>query len=90
MAIILDLPRSLTEFELRFGSEDACAEYLAAVRWPDGFVCPGCGGRKAWQLESKPWTYECAGCGRQTSVTAGRYGRDINRYKLAYSRYNPG
>jgi len=66
-----DLPRSLTEFEQRFGDEDACAEYLVGVRWPDGFVCPGCGGGKAWRLESKPWTYECVGCGRQTSVTAG-------------------
>ena len=66
-----DLLRSLTEFEQRFGDEDACAEYLAATRWPDGFVCPGCGSSKAWRLESKAWTYECAGCGRQTSVTAG-------------------
>src|SRR5215469_7806442 len=71
MATTPDLPRSLTEFEQRFGDEDACAEYLAAVRWLDGFVCPGCGGRKAWRLDSKPWTYECVGCGRQTSVTAG-------------------
>src|SRR5207248_5351280 len=66
-----DSLRSLTEFEQRFGDEDACAEYLAATRWPDGFVCPGCGSSKAWRLESKLWTYECAGCGRQTSVTAG-------------------
>src|SRR5436305_7553538 len=66
-----DSLRSLTEFERRFGDEDACAEYLAATRWPDGFVCPGCGSSKAWRLESKIWTYECAGCGRQTSVTAG-------------------
>src|SRR5437868_1517932 len=66
-----DSLRSLTEFEQRFGDEDACAEYLAATRWPDGFVCPGCGSSKAWRLESKPRTYECARCGRQTSVTAG-------------------
>jgi predicted RNA-binding Zn-ribbon protein involved in translation (DUF1610 family) len=66
-----ELPRSLTEFEQRFGNEDSCAEYLVGVRWPDGFTCPGCGSRKAWRLESKPWTYECAHCGRQTSVTAG-------------------
>jgi hypothetical protein len=66
-----DLPRSLTEFEQCFGDEDACAEYLAQARWPDGFTCPGCGGKKAWRLESKPWTYECAHCSRQTSVTAG-------------------
>jgi transposase-like protein len=26
---------------------------------------------KAWELQTKPWTWECAGCGKQTSVTAG-------------------
>jgi predicted RNA-binding Zn-ribbon protein involved in translation (DUF1610 family) len=66
-----DFPRSLIEFQRRFGDEAACAQYLAAARWPDGFVCPGCGGGKAWRLQTKAWTYECASCGRQTSVTAG-------------------
>src|ERR1700731_4781604 len=66
-----DFPRSLIEFQQRFGDEAACAEYLVAARWPDGFVCPGCGGGKAWRLETKAWTYECASCGRQSSVTAG-------------------
>src|SRR5438874_12683500 len=66
-----DFPRSLIEFQQRFGDEAACAQYLAAARWPDGFVCPGCGGGKAWRLETKAWTYECASCGRQTSLTAG-------------------
>src|SRR5689334_15329940 len=66
-----DFPRSLIEFQQRFGDEAACAQYLVATRWPDGFVCPRCGGGKAWRLETKAWTYECASCGRQTSVTAG-------------------
>src|ERR1700752_927655 len=66
-----DFPHSLIEFQQRFGDEAACAQYLIAARWPDGFVCPRCGGSKAWRLETKAWTYECAGCGRQTSVTAG-------------------
>ena len=66
-----DFPHSLIEFQQRFGDEAACAQYLIATRWPDGFVCPRCGGSKAWRLETKAWTYECAGCGRQTSVTAG-------------------
>src|SRR5207237_2755793 len=66
-----DFPRSWMQFQQRFGDEAACAEYLVAARWPDGFVCPGCGGGKAWRLETKAWTYECASCGRQTSVTAG-------------------
>jgi Transposase zinc-ribbon domain len=66
-----DLPRSLSEFEQRFGDEVACAHYLATVRWPDGFACPGCGGTKVWRLEAEPWTGECVCCGSQTSVTAG-------------------
>jgi hypothetical protein len=36
-----------------------------------GFVCPDCRGRRAWLLKTKAFTHECAGCGRQTSVTAG-------------------
>ena len=64
-------PRSLTEFQARFAAEGACAEYLFERRWPEGFVCPGCGGGRAWLLKTKAFTYECADCGRQTSVTAG-------------------
>ena len=45
--------------------------YLFERRWPERFVCPGCGGGRAWLLKTKAFTYECADCGRQTSVTAG-------------------
>src|SRR5205814_434081 len=64
-------PKSLLEFQGRFATEDACAEYLFERRWPQGFVCPGCDGGRAWLLKTKAFTYECADCGRQTSVTAG-------------------
>ena len=66
-----DFPRTLIAFQHRFADEAACARYLFAARWPEGFVCPGCGMTKAWELQTKPWTWECAGCGKQTSVTAG-------------------
>ena len=66
-----DFPRSLIEFQHCFPDEAACAGYLFAARWPSGFICPGCRKTKAWELQTKPWTYECAGCGKQTSVTAG-------------------
>lgn len=49
--------------------EDACRAYLAGVRWPDGFVCPACGGTESWTTSRGLWM--CRGCGRQTSVTAG-------------------
>src|SRR5882672_4863616 len=64
-------PKSLIEFQGRFATESACAAYLSARRWPEGFVCPGCGDSRAWLLKAKAFTYECAACGRQTSVTAG-------------------
>lgn len=64
-------PRSLIEFQQRFADEAACAAYLRAARWPDGFVCPACGGVRGWELATKAWTHECAACHKQTSVTAG-------------------
>jgi transposase-like protein len=66
-----DFPRSLIEFQRRFPDERACAAYLAQARWPDGFRCPSCGHAKGWELSTKRFTWECASCGRQTSVTAG-------------------
>jgi hypothetical protein len=70
-ASMSDFPRSLLEFQSRFPDEAACVAYLFTARWPHGFICPACGGSKAWQLQTKAWTWACAGCGQQTSVTAG-------------------
>ena len=58
------------DFQERFATEAACLDYLAASRWPEGFACPGCGGRRAWVLERRH-LWECAECHLQTSVTAG-------------------
>ncbi len=62
-------PETLMEFESRFTSEEACEAYLIQVRWPEGFVCPVCAGRKAWRTGRL--LFHCAACGRQISVTAG-------------------
>lgn len=66
-----DRPMSRQDFEARFPDEEACARYLVERRWPDGFVCPGCGHACGWALTRERPTWECSGCGRQTSVTAG-------------------
>jgi transposase-like protein len=65
----VDYPGTWPSFEKWFPDDDACREYLARVRWPDGFVCPGCGGADVWRTGRGLWM--CRGCGRQTSVTAG-------------------
>lgn len=66
-----ELPRSLPEFERRFPDEAACARWLFAKRWPEGFRCPACGHDKGWELGRERLTVQCAQCARQVSVTAG-------------------
>ncbi len=65
-----DFPRTIMEFQERFTTDAACLGYLAASRWPEGFICPGCAGHRAWVLERRH-LWECSACHRQTSVTAG-------------------
>lgn len=69
-----DYPRTLQELEERFSSEKACREYLFALRWPNGFVCPRCQGTRAWPTERG--LYLCSACRRQASVTAGTVFQD--------------
>ena len=64
-----DYPHTLPELERRFSTEEACRKYLFALRWPDGFICPRCGGTTAWAM-SRMLTL-CAKCRHQASVTAG-------------------
>jgi len=71
---IEDYPRTQAELERRFSSEQGCREYLFDLRWPDGFRCLRCGIGKAWLLASGRW--QCAGCGHQSSVTAGTVFQD--------------
>src|SRR5208337_620765 len=53
---------TVSEFRSRFGDEVLCGEHLTAQRWPNGFVCPRCGGRSRGYMASRR-VHECAGCG---------------------------
>ncbi len=65
-----DFPRTLAEFQARFASEEDCRRYLVACRWPDGFACPRCGARDAYELATRE-LLQCGSCRYQASVTAG-------------------
>jgi len=69
-----DYPRTLMELERRFATDQACREYLSALRWADGFVCPRCGGRQAWAARRGLWL--CRQCRYEASVTAGTIFQD--------------
>lgn len=62
-------PKSLMEFEEAFKTEQACREYLFGLRWPDGFVCPRCQGKRCWLTGRN--TLMCCACQHQTSLLAG-------------------
>ena len=66
-----DFPTSLIDFQRRFPDAAACAAWMFHARWPAGFRCPACHHEKGWPHGGKPFTFECAACGKQTSVTAG-------------------
>src|SRR5271168_4163350 len=72
--MIEDYPRTLLEMERRFATEEQCRAYLATLRWPDGFVCPKCGERKAWA--ARRGRLVCAACEYQATVTAGTIFQD--------------
>jgi len=64
-----DYPRNLSEFRDRFATEEACIAYLTALRWPDGFKCPKCGGSSGWKMSRG--LFLCQECRCQISVTSG-------------------
>ena len=73
-AVNEDYPRTLLDLERWFGSEEACAEYLAALRWPSGWVCPRCASREVSSVRRDRW--RCRQCRYEMSVTAGTIFQD--------------
>lgn len=69
-----DFPRTLMELERRFSDELACRAYLAALRWPEGWICPSCQGREWWDVRRQQW--RCPACHREVSVIAGTVFQD--------------
>ena len=65
----VDYPATYQQLLAWFPDNQACLEYLARLRWPEGFACPACGHGEAWKTGQGLWM--CKQCERRTSVTAG-------------------
>lgn len=52
-------------------SEREAADRFAALRWPGGWRCSGCGCRRYTSGASRPRQRRCCACGLRRSVTAG-------------------
>ena len=65
-----DFPKTATEFDERFATEEDCRAYLIAARWGGEPECARCGSKRLWTLGGGA-KFECGACGHQTSLTAG-------------------
>ena len=72
----------------RFHDEDAARKYFESLRWPDGPVCPHCGGlERISPLKGKTQRkglYWCGDCRQQFTVTVGTV---LERSKVPLSKW---
>lgn len=54
--------------EKQYTTEQQCREYIASVKWKNGFVCPVCNYHEAWITNENK--YKCKKCNHKTSVTS--------------------
>ena len=77
------IPKNLRQFQRDFATEEACEAYLAACRWPEGFLCPRCANRRAYELVNQR-RWQCVGCRHQVSLTAGTV---LHRTKIPLTQW---
>jgi transposase-like protein len=65
-----DFPKTATEFEARFATEEDCRAYWIQARWGGEPACVRCNSKRVWTIRDGT-TFECADCGHQTSLTSG-------------------
>jgi len=61
---------SLAGFLDQYATEAACARALRRARWPKGFVCPRCEGRRYSRCANRHGDrlWQCSACRHQTSL----------------------
>jgi transposase-like protein len=65
-----NLPQTLIEAIRYFSDQDVCVQFVAKLRWPDGPICPTCGGTEHSYLTTRR-VWKCKACKRQFSVKVG-------------------
>ncbi len=65
-----ELPKTLIGAIRYFSNPDVCLSFVANLRWPDGPVCPRCGGTEPLFLKTRR-LWKCRACKKQFSVKVG-------------------
>lgn len=61
---------NLIDFIERFSNEEKCKDYLAHIKWSDGFECSKCKHTAFWMKKDDPYVRVCKGCRHINSSTA--------------------
>src|SRR5512139_3137306 len=72
-----DFPKTATEFEARFATEEDCRAYWIEARWGGEPACARCGSKRVWTIRGGT-TFECADCDPRVSSTCAK-GRSGSR-----------
>ncbi len=64
------LNSSLPFFLNAYGTDEACLQSIFEIKWPRGFICPGCAHDDGYRLATRPRMMQCSLCHGQTSITA--------------------
>ena len=70
----MDYPKDYRALIKNFGSQESCVDYIASIRWKDGFICFACGSGDFWRLKRLSWT--CSKCETESRVLAGTLFQD--------------
>jgi transposase-like protein len=87
MEDVLKVPPTLVEAVRYFADPDTCVRFVAAVRWPNGPVCPQCEGKEHFYLKTRR-LWKCKGCEKQFSVKVGTIFEDsavpLDKWLIAF------
>lgn len=77
------------QLEELFGSDEKCLQFLAEVKWKDGFICRKCGNDN-YCAGKTPWSRRCTKCKSEESASAGTIFHNCKfpLHKAFYIAYN--
>jgi hypothetical protein len=75
--------------EEMFHSDDKCYQFLADLKWANGFVCKKCGNTNSCPGK-EPWSRRCTKCKSKETATNGTifHGVKFPIHKAFYIAYN--
>ena len=70
MSVIFKKELKTKQLEELFHNDEKCLEFLADLKWNEGFVCRKCGNEN-FCLGKSPYSRRCTKCKKEESATTG-------------------